>query len=114
MTDLMIEGSTSVIQRPDAPYDSWIFKESSNSGGPPDFVGRLRQRRPKASLNNNNNNNNNNNSFPNPPKPKEKPAGLKRRLHRRCERETETPRPWSTVTASAVSSGRRGVAGCAF
>jgi len=31
-------------------------------GGPPDFVGRLRPRRPKASLNNNN-------SFPNPPKP---------------------------------------------
>jgi len=48
------------------------LKEGSNSGGPPDFVGRLRQRRPKASLNNNN-------SFPNPPKPKEKPAGLKRR-----------------------------------
>jgi hypothetical protein len=51
----------------------WTFNEGSNSGGPPDFVGRLRQRRPKASLNNNNN------SFPNPPKPKEKPAGLKRR-----------------------------------
>jgi hypothetical protein len=47
------------------------LKEGSSGGGPPDFVGRLRQRRPKASLNNNN-------SFPNPPKPKEKPAGLSR------------------------------------
>jgi len=49
----------------------WTFKEGLSGGGPPDFVGRLRQRRSKASLNNN--------SFPNPPKPKEKPAGLKRR-----------------------------------
>ena len=61
-----------------------MFKDDANGGGPPDLVGRLRQRRPKASLNNN--------SFPNPPKPKEKPAGLKRRardLYRRCERGTE-------------------------
>ena len=50
----------------------WTFKEGSSGGGPPDFVGRLRQRCPKASLNNNN-------SFPNPSKSKEKPAGLKRR-----------------------------------
>jgi hypothetical protein len=49
------------------------LKEGASSGGPPDFVGRHRPQRPKASLNNNNN------SFPNPPKPKEKPAGLKRR-----------------------------------
>jgi len=50
----------------------WTLKEGANSGGLPDFVGRLRSRRPKASLNNNS-------SFPNPPKPKEKPAGLRRR-----------------------------------
>ena len=65
----------------------WTLREGANSGGPPDFVGRLRQRRPKASLNN---------SFPNPPKPKEKPAGVKRRacgLRRRCERGTEARRP---------------------
>jgi hypothetical protein len=48
------------------------LKEGASSGGPPDFVGRLRLRRSKASLNNYK-------GFPNPPKPKEKPAGLKRR-----------------------------------
>lgn len=76
-----------------------------DGGGPPDFVGRLTPRGPKASLNNN--------SFPCPPKPKEKPTGLKRRardFYRRCERGTEAPRHVVTAFAGRAPQSAAGYA----